>query len=52
MLDSLALVTLLFEVEREFRVEIPLDALEIEDIRSVERIAELITSDRVEHSTP
>lgn len=49
LLDSLALVTLLFEIEQEFLVQIPLDTLEIEDFRTIDRIAELITSDRVEH---
>lgn len=49
LLDSLALVTLLFEIEQEFLVQIPLDALEIDDFRTIDRIGELITSDRVEH---
>jgi acyl carrier protein len=40
LLDSLGLVTLLVELEREFAVTIPLD-LDIDDLRSVERLARL-----------
>jgi acyl carrier protein len=42
LLDSLALVTLLFEMEAEFGMQIPLDSLEIEDFRTIERIAALV----------
>jgi acyl carrier protein len=42
LLDSLALVTLLFEMEVEFGVQFPLDSLEIEDFRTIERIAALL----------
>ena len=42
LLDSLALVTLLFEVEREFGIQIPLDTLDVDDFRTVERIADLV----------
>jgi acyl carrier protein len=42
LLDSLGLVTLLFEVEQEFGVQLPLESLELDDFRSVERIAGLI----------
>ena len=45
LLDSLALVTLLFEMEVEFGVQIPLDSLEIEDFRTIERIASLLDSE-------
>jgi acyl carrier protein len=41
LLDSLALVTLLFEIEVEFGVQIPLDSLEVDDFRTIERIARL-----------
>lgn len=40
LLDSLGLVTLLVELEREFAVIIPLD-LYVDDLRSVERLATL-----------
>jgi acyl carrier protein len=43
MLDSLALVTLLFEIEQEFGVEIPLESLEIEDFRCVADIGRMLT---------
>ncbi len=47
LLDSLALVTLLFEVEQEFDLTIPLENLDIEGLRSVQRIAALI--EHLEH---
>jgi acyl carrier protein len=52
LLDSLALVTLLFEVEQEFDLRIPLDGLDIEGLRTVERIAALIERLAVEHDPP
>ncbi len=42
LLDSLGLVTLLFEVEQELGVQLPLESLEIDDFRSVQRIARLV----------
>jgi acyl carrier protein len=42
LLDSLGLVTLLFEVEQELGVQLPLESLEIDDLRSVRRIAKLV----------
>lgn len=42
MIDSLGMVTLLFEIEQEFAVQIPMDTLDIEDLRTTERIATLI----------
>jgi acyl carrier protein len=42
LLDSLALVTLLFGIEEEFGKQIPLESLEIDDFRTIERIARLI----------
>jgi acyl carrier protein len=42
LLDSLALVTLLVEIEQEFCVAIPLDRLEMEELRTVERIAAMV----------
>jgi D-alanine--poly(phosphoribitol) ligase subunit 2 len=39
LLDSLALVSLLAEIEQALGVELPLDELEVDDFRSVERIA-------------
>jgi acyl carrier protein len=52
LLDSLALVTLLFEIEVEFGVTIPLDSLEIDDFRTIERIAHFVAAqDREPHAT-
>jgi acyl carrier protein len=42
LLDSLALVELLFALEREFGVSIALDQLDIDTFRSVRTIAEFI----------
>lgn len=44
LLDSLALVTLLFEIEQQFAITIPLDELDIESLRTVEQIASVIES--------
>jgi acyl carrier protein len=39
LLDSLALVSLLAEIERAFGFELPLDTLEVDDFRTVESAA-------------
>ena len=46
LLDSLALVELLFALEREFGVSIALDQLDIDTFRSVRTIAEFIDGAR------
>jgi D-alanine--poly(phosphoribitol) ligase subunit 2 len=46
LLDSLALVELLFALEREFGVAIPLEQLEIDAFRTAESIAEYISAAR------
>jgi D-alanine--poly(phosphoribitol) ligase subunit 2 len=42
LLDSLALVTLITEIEQEFGYELPLDDFDVERFRSVERIADFL----------
>ena len=42
VIDSLALVELLFAIERHFGVEIPPDRLEVERFRTIGRLAELV----------
>ncbi len=42
VLDSLALVELLFALEREFGVTIPLEELDIDTFRTVSSIADLV----------
>ncbi len=42
LLDSLGLVELLFAIEQEFHLEVPLHGIEIDDFRSVERIAAFV----------
>ena len=44
VLDSLAVVELLFEIERALNVQLALDEIEIDDFRSVRRIARFAAS--------
>jgi len=43
LLDSLALIELIFAIEREFGVTIPLEELEIDSFRSIDSIAGFVT---------
>jgi D-alanine--poly(phosphoribitol) ligase subunit 2 len=43
LLDSLGLVTLIVEIEREFELELPLDEFELDRFRSAQNIAEFLT---------
>ena len=45
-IDSLALVELLFAIEREFSVTVPLDDLDIDSFRTLDRISELVANGR------
>jgi D-alanine--poly(phosphoribitol) ligase subunit 2 len=42
LLDSLALVELLFEIEQRFGVDLALDDLDIENFRTLERLAAVV----------
>lgn len=42
LLDSLALVELLAAIEAEFGIEIPLDELDLDRIRTLENLTELV----------
>ena len=44
LLDSLALVSLIGEIELDFGFPLPLDEVDVESFRSIERIAELVAS--------
>ena len=44
LLDSLTLVSLLFAIEQEFAIEIPLDTLEIDALRTLSSIAATIVA--------
>ena len=44
VLDSLTLIELLLNLEQHFGMRIPLDELEIDDVRSVRSIARLVES--------
>jgi acyl carrier protein len=52
LLDSLALVELLFSIEHELGVEIPVDRLELDDLRSISAIAQLIERCEAESTLP
>jgi acyl carrier protein len=47
LLDSLTLVSLLFAIEQEFGIEIPLDSLEIDALRTLSSIATMIAAAEV-----
>jgi D-alanine--poly(phosphoribitol) ligase subunit 2 len=44
LIDSLALVTLLFELEREFDVQLPLESLDVDDFRTIGNISRTLAS--------
>jgi acyl carrier protein len=44
LMDSLALVSLIAEIEQEFQLELPLDDLDVDQFRSAERIAQLLAA--------
>jgi acyl carrier protein len=44
LLDSLALVELLFEIEQRFEVDLALEDLDIESFRTLERLASFIAA--------
>jgi D-alanine--poly(phosphoribitol) ligase subunit 2 len=46
LIDSLALVTLLFELEREFDVELPLETLDVDDFRTISNIVRALEAQR------
>ena len=46
LIDSLSLVSLITEIERSFRVELPLDDFDVGRFSSVERMAALVEESR------
>src|SRR5579864_9062450 len=52
VLDSLSLIELLLNLEQHFGMKIPLDELQIEDVRSVRSIANMVESKRPMRSQP
>lgn len=50
LLDSLALVTLLVELEERFGVRIDLETLDLEDLRTVESLGAVVDQLRTEGS--
>jgi acyl carrier protein len=47
LVDSVSLVELLLALEQEFGVSVPLEELEMDDFRSIARIAELVGRVRI-----
>lgn len=45
LLDSLQLVELLVEIESEFGRRIPIDTIELDDLRSLTRLARLVSAE-------
>lgn len=43
LVDSIGLVELILQLEDRFGIDLPMESLEIDDLRSVNRIADLIT---------
>lgn len=48
LLDSLSLVELIFELEQEFQLTLPLDSLELDAFRSIESISAFVESQRAD----
>ncbi len=46
LLDSLALVTLVFELEQRCSISIPFETLDVDDFRTVQSIARVVESGR------
>lgn len=44
VIDSLALISLITEIEREFSVELPLDDFDVDSFRSAEQIAAYVAA--------
>lgn len=42
LIDSLGLVTLIFELEQEFGIQVPLETLEVEDFRTISNIVRMV----------
>jgi D-alanine--poly(phosphoribitol) ligase subunit 2 len=46
LIDSLALVTLIAELESEFDIQFPLESFDVEDFRTLERMAAVVNATR------
>ena len=44
MLDSMQLVELMLELEQRFGLRIPLDSIDVDDLRTLSRIARVVAS--------
>jgi acyl carrier protein len=50
-LDSMNLIQLLVNLEKHFGIKIPLDELQIEDVRSIQSIARLVEHHKLAHAS-
>ena len=48
LIDSLSLVQLLVNLEEQYEIKIPLNELQLEDVRSIASLAHLVASRRVD----
>ena len=46
LIDSLALVTLIAELELEYDIQFPLESFDVEDFRTLERMAGVVNATR------
>jgi acyl carrier protein len=46
LIDSLSLVTLIAEIETEFDITFPLESFDVEDFRTLERMASVVNATR------
>lgn len=46
LIDSLALITLITEIEQDFQIQLPLDDFDVDSFRSAEQIAAYVAANR------
>lgn len=52
LIDSLAVITMIAEIERDFGIELPLEELDIDQFRTIHRIADFLGQTAVAASVP
>lgn len=46
LIDSLALITLITEIEQDFQIQLPLDDFDVDSFRSAEQIAAYVAANK------
>jgi D-alanine--poly(phosphoribitol) ligase subunit 2 len=46
LIDSLALITLITEIEQDFQIQLPLDEFDVDSFRSAEQIAAYVAANK------